>query len=273
MNVAELAKTGYVPVEYPDSLREAVHRSMRAWKDFCTLPLLEKSKLSGGDRVNDHGYMIRGDSKKADGKELFHLVEKTVPTLRAQVGAVNDRGAVRFIEEVDTLIGETLPLVINFAERVESEYKIQNFARDVRDSSGEWTFRFLHYFPGAPAFAHAHADRGGFTLHLHESAGGGQYMDMYSREWRDWPISETQTIIFPSMHLQQRSLGTLKALWHRVVPTEDTSQTGRFSMVAFIDFRNLFVFNKNAGIRMQDLPDGSTYDDTPDSFQRFFVLS
>jgi isopenicillin N synthase-like dioxygenase len=118
-------------------------------------------------------------------------------------------------------------------------------------------------------FAHAHADRGGFTLHLYESAGGGEYLG-FDKVWRPWPIGGEETIIFPSMVLQHRSKGRLKALCHRVVATEETSQHGRFSMVVFIDFHHSHRYS-DAVKRLQDFEPGFNYDLSFSEFDKLFA--
>jgi isopenicillin N synthase-like dioxygenase len=150
-------------------------------------------------------------------------------------------------------------------------WNLENFSRDVMDNKQNWKFRYLHYFPsesGAP-IAHPHADRGGFTLHLHESHPGAQYLD-FRGKWRPLPVSKNETIIFPSIMLQQRSKSRLKALCHQVLATPEAAREGRYSMVAFVDFLSDVRFNDRE-YRMQDLDPGFNYALSENEFSKYFV--
>ena len=269
MNVDTLKTLGFVPVAYPVPLRERVLAAMASWQGFCALPEPEKRKLSGGDRLKDFGYMFRNDAgATADRKELFHVVRTNMGEFRRMVREVSDPRAGEFIEAINALIEASAPLVVEFARGVEREFGLSGFADEVSGSQDNWTFRYLHYV-GGDMLANAHADRGGFTLHLHESHPGGEYFG-FDRAWHPWPVSDTQTIIFPSMALQHRSHNALKALWHRVLPTEETRTAGRYSMVGFIDFPHSFRYN-DAVKRLQDFPPGFNYDMPWDEFHSLFV--
>lgn len=271
MEVAKLKTDGFVTLQYPRTLRARVEDAMSAWNRFCALPYDEKAKLSGGDRIVDHGYMLRkDDGPKSDDKELFHLIKRNMPALRAQAATVDDPAAVGFVHAVDVLIDAVMPHVVEFARDVERVYDMPGFERDVRESSHEWTFRFLNYKPGRPIMAAEHVDRGGFTLHLYESAQGGEYYGM-DHAWHEWPVDHDQTIIFPSMNMQHRSKCGLKGLSHRVVANDETIRTGRQSMVAFIDFHHTHQFNKFGGKRMQDFGPGELYAMDFANFDSLFV--
>ncbi|MBP9756985.1 MAG: hypothetical protein KBD06_00105 [Candidatus Pacebacteria bacterium] len=271
MQVAKLRTDGFVTLQYPTQLRRQVEDAMVAWKRFCDLPYDEKAKLSGGDRIKDHGYMLRkDDGPKSDDKELFHLIKRNMPALLVQADTVQDRAAVRFVHAVDVLIDAVMPHVVQFARDCENEYDMPGFASDVAESGHEWTFRFLNYRPGRPIMAAEHVDRGGFTLHLYESAQGGQYFG-HDGSWHEWPVDHDHTIIFPSMNLQHRSQCKLKGLCHRVVANDETIRTGRQSMVAFIDFLHTHQFNKYGGKRMQDFGPGELANMDFKQFDQLFV--
>jgi len=271
MQVTTLVTDGYVTIPYPQSLRVRVHEAMQSWKNFCALPIEEKRKLSGGDRVSDFGYMRREDTgPRVDDKELFHVVKNEMSRLHTKVVTVSDQRAVRFIDAVETLRKESAPFIQEFAQAVEQEYQLNGLEEAVANSQHNWTFRYLHYFPGKrPSLANAHADRGGFTFHLWEDHVGGEYFD-FDREWHPWSVSETKTIIFPSMGLQYFSHCALKALWHRIVPNKITETTGRYSMVAFIDFNMSHRFDDNQ-YRMQNFEPGFNYNMPFRDFKKLFV--
>lgn len=269
MNVQTLDTDGYVTVRYPAPLRLRVSEAMTAWKRFCELPEHEKQKISGGDRIDDYGYMHRNDGgPRADKKELFHLLQRREQELLAQAETVIDRRAVEFVRAGDVLSHAIKPLIMDFAHSIQNVYEMPGFAADVLCSSHLWTFRFLHYF-GGEMLANAHADRLGFTLHLYESHGGGEYLGL-DRVWRPWPVNHEQTIIFPSIGLQHRSGCTLNALWHRVVPNEVTRTEGRYAMVAFIDFPQSREWDKYRH-RVQDFPPGFNYGMSYNDLDKLFT--
>lgn len=269
MDVRTLDTDGFVSFAYPRLLRDAVDNAMESWKEFCTLPIEQKRLLSGGDRINDFGYMKREDTgARADDKELFHALRSKYHLLLPKAERIGDQRATNFIGAVDALLVRMGPLVQNFAHKVERRYALAGFEDEVMRSQDFWTFRYLRYPKAQPILANPHGDRGGFTFHLGESEGGGEYFG-FDRQWRSWPVSEKRTIIFPSMGLQYRSKGKLKALWHRVLPTESTTNE-RYSMVAFVDFRDTHRFN-DARWNMKDFEPGFNYDCTFEDFSKLFV--
>ena len=269
MNVASLEEEGFVAVDYPETLRGKVEQAMRSWQGFCGLPDETKRLLSGGDRLKDFGYMRRTDAgPHADDKELFHVVSRNHTELRARCETIANPRATEFVDAVDALIGASAPLIQEFARDTERTYGLAGFEERVMTSQNNWTFRYLHYF-GGETLSNAHADRGGLTLHLYESDAGGEYFG-FDGAWHPWPVSDRRTIIFPSMVLQHLSQGRLKALWHRVVPTETTKANGRYAMVAFIDFTHDFRYD-DARKRLQDFPEGFNYAMEWSEFNGLFV--
>lgn len=269
MDVSTLKTDGFVSLTYPPQLRAPVHNAMQSWRTFCDLPQESKDILADGNRIHDFGYMRRNDTgDRSDNKELFHLVGRDLPLLYEKSEYIKDVRAIHFIRAIDSLLHATGPLIREFACKVEQQYNLHGFEQQVMKSQDNWTFRYLHYF-GGDILAHAHADRGGFTFHLQESAGGGEYLD-FGHVWRPWLVNEDQTIIFPGLGLQYRSEGVLKALYHRVQATPETTCKGRYSMVLFIDFKQDHRFNKEV-YRVQDLPEGFNYDMPFSEFAEFFV--
>jgi len=269
MDVTALETKGFVSVEYPLDLYLSVEKAMGAWEYFCELPKEEKVKLAGGDRLHDFGYMIREDEgPRADKKELFHVSMNDMSELYEKARCISDRRALRFIDYVETLILGSQVIVQEFARGIEGAYHLNGFEQEVMESKDRWNFRYIHYF-GGEVLAHAHADRGGFTLHLYESAAGGEYL-RFDRVWRPWPINRKRTIIFPSMGMQFRSTGKIKALWHRVRANPQTIQKGRFAMVAFIDFTMSHKYDDSKR-RLQDFEEGFNYDMPFAEFQKLFT--
>ncbi|MDP3645792.1 MAG: 2OG-Fe(II) oxygenase family protein [bacterium] len=271
MDVRTLQSRGFVAIPYPVAVRTSVQDAMQSWKNFCDLADEQKRKLCGGDRIVDFGYMRRNDKgPRADDKELFHVVGHNLTKLHALAAQVNDRRATAFIDANDVLVRETAPFIEGFARAVEKQYGLKGLEKAVAGARDNWTIRFLHYFPGSrPIFANAHADRGGYTFHCWEDQEGGEYLD-FDGIWKPWPVSDTQTIIFPSMGLNFYSAGKLKALWHRVIPNETTVAKGRYAMVMFIDFNMSHRFD-DSRFRMQDFEQGFNYSMPFDEFKKLFV--
>jgi hypothetical protein len=269
MQIETLDFSGFVSLKYPRPLRQAMESAMDSWKAFCTLPPEQKRLLSGGDRINDFGYMKREDSgPRADNKELFHALRSKYDGLLPKAELIGDKRATDFIKAVDVLLVRMGPLIQTFAQEVERRYKLAGFEEQVMRTQDHWTFRYLRYPKGGAVLANPHADRGGFTFHLGESEGGGEYYG-FDRKWHPWPVSEEETIIFPSMALQYRSEGALKALWHRVVPT-DSSANERFSMVAFVDFKGTHRFDDSRW-NMKDFDAGFNYNLPFVDFSQYFI--
>ena len=269
MDVRTLQKDGFVVVKYPATLREEVRAAMTSWAAFCQLPMDTKKTLSGGDRIRDFGYMLRADTgPNSESKEQFHVSRNQIEHLRHIALGIKKTSALIFIEAADRMLLGTSKIIQNFAAGVSQVYNLPGFEADVMSSVDRWTFRYLHYF-GGETLAFPHADRGGFTLHLYEDLEGGDYLG-FDGVWRAWPVTSTQTIIFPSMGLQLRSENRLKALWHRVRSTGESAKRGRFSMVAFIDFKQPYRYN-DAKKRMQDFPPGFNYQISKEEFESLFV--
>jgi hypothetical protein len=85
------------------------------------------------------------------------------------------------------------------------------------------------------------------------------------------PVDEKQTVIIPAVQLQLIAKGKLKALYHRVIATDQTAKVGRYSMVCFIPFQNTPMYNKKAYGSMQTHGVGFNYDQSHDEFRRLFL--
>lgn len=269
MDISTLTRDGFVSVAYPASLRPVVVNAMSSWQEFCTLPDEKKRLLSGGSRLRDLGYMRRQDQgQRADNKELFHAKLSTLDMLNERAKLLEDRRALKFMYATGELLVAVLPLIREFAAGAEERFGLRGFTKEVEQSQQHWTFRYLHYL-GGEMLAHPHADRGGFTFHMYEDAAGGEYLDA-DGAWQAWPVDHERTIIFPSMGLQYRSKGQMKALWHQVVPTPETRVKGRYSMVAFIDFAMGHRYDDTVK-RVQDLEPGFNYRIEREAFEALFI--
>ena len=271
-----LEKMGFVNIAYPQHLRAAVENAIVSWRVFCILPSEIKTQFAycNEGQPSGSGYELKEEKgSKRDLKENFQVNLGHYARLDAIAKKVNNPQALRFIHDAHQLIRLATPLIEQFAINLQETYGIEGLVADTLDNINYWILRYLHYFGDrhvGEEIAAPHADKCGFTLHLYESDAGLQYLDIHTREWRPMPVHAGQTAIIPSMQVQLRSNGQLRALYHRVVATERTAQIGRFSMVCFVDLTRTPVYNKSALGRMQDYQVGFNYDLAPTDFSKLF---
>jgi hypothetical protein len=207
-----------------------------------------------------------------DLKEDFHFTQHGSEWLTSTANKMSETSVEKFVESAKVLVPLICPMVLQFATEVEREYKLPGFAQEVLKGQDRWIIRFLHYFGGCVVgdeTATAHADKSGFTLSF-PSTPGLERLD-YSGGWHPMSVPEGQTLIHPSMQLQYRSKGELKALCHRVVATKTTAVTGRFSMVCFIPLVNTASYNKKGAGRLQEFAPGFNYTTPFTEFEKLFV--
>lgn len=270
--INELRDLGLLNVNYPDDLRESVERAIASWKTFCQLPREEKCAFSflEDNHGDGAGYELKEESgSRKDLKENFHVTLYQY----ARLSEIANKRTFPFLNDAKILLDRMEPLILEFAKIVEAEYGINGLLDEVQLSKPYWILRYLHYFGDQQEgceIAAPHADKGGFTLHLFESDGGLEYYCIKQRKWKAMPVEEKQTVIIPAIQLQLWSRGSLKALYHRVVATKKTARIGRFSMVCFIPFQNVPMYNKKAHGSMQIHNLGFNYDLSHKEFANFF---
>ncbi|MES3030853.1 MAG: 2OG-Fe(II) oxygenase family protein [Patescibacteria group bacterium] len=279
MNQTEsLKQTGLVNVQYPSSARVAVKKAVTSWKIFCGLPVEVKKSFiyEEGAILDGAGYELKEEKgSRRDLKENFHVTLAALSRLEEAGRSVSDPNARIFIDDAHNLVKFITPLIMDFAEKLERNFKLPRLADEVLRGREHWILRYLHYFGDRSVgeeIATAHADKSGFTLHLYESAPGLQFLEITgSGMWKEMPVSEGQTVIIPNMQLQYRTCGELKALCHRVVATEDTAKTGRYSVVCFIPFTSSPAYNKGGMGRLQEFSPGFNYTMAHGDFSQLFV--
>lgn len=274
LDIKELERSGHVYVSYKPDLRIAMEDAMQAWKAFCALPEEVKIRFpyEPDRKTSGNGYELK-KGNAYDLKENFHLRTVVREDLLKSARVVDDTVTPVFIEKALAVNELMVPLVREFAEAVEEGYQIPGFADDVMAKQSDWLLRFLHYFgdrkPGEE-IATPHNDKGGFTLHLYESDRGVERLT-YDGKWVDMPVSHQETVIIPGMGLQNRSRCQLKATCHRVVATEETAVTGRYSAVCFFNFRNARYFDKTKFGAQQEWAPGAFYDMPFEEFDKLFI--
>jgi isopenicillin N synthase-like dioxygenase len=272
--IENLETSGVVNMPYPPALRKAVERTMKAWKKVCELPEEVRTKFPYN---SEDGIGVGYELKKTHGstldiKEDFHFAQGSQDWLIKAGEVSGDEAIKEFVSSADGLVELMKPAVVSFAGNVERTFSVPGFSQEVAESSDQWVVRFLHYFGGAKEgeeIAKAHADKSGFTLHLYESHPGLQYLDK-GHDWKEMKISSGETAIIPGMRGQYRSQGRLKATFHRVVATEETAKTGRYSAVAFIHLKNTPAYDKARAGRLQEFEPGFNYEMPFEEFKKLF---
>ncbi|MCE5316620.1 MAG: hypothetical protein LLG04_04575 [Parachlamydia sp.] len=272
VSIDELRDLGFVNVDYPETLREAVEKAVTSWKGFCQLT--REDKLAFSFLEDSHGdgagYELKEEKgSKKDLKENFHV------TLfqHERLAAIANQRTFPFLNDAKTLLDCMEPLVLAFVREIEEEQGVKGLVDEVATSKPYWILRYLHYFGDQKEggeLAAPHTDKGGFTLHLYESDEGLECYCINTQHWMPMPVYENQTVIIPAMQLQLRSEGALKALYHRVIATEKTARDGRFSMVCFITMDNTPKYNKKAYGNTQTHEIGFNYSISHKDFARYF---
>lgn len=242
----ELKNQSLVSIEYPNNLRSSVEKAVHSWIDFCKLPNEEKLSFTflEDNHSDGSGYELKEEkASKKDLKENFHVTLFQY----SRLAEIANKRTFAFLNDAKNLLDHMEPLILEFSKMVEDECKIEGFVEEVKASKPHWILRYLHYFgdqPEGAEIAAPHVDKGGFTLHLYESDEGLEHYCLVDLEWKPMPVAKDQTVIIPAIQLQLKSEGQLKALYHRVVATDKTSKTGRFSMVCFVPLQRTPMYNK-----------------------------
>jgi isopenicillin N synthase-like dioxygenase len=273
--IRALQTQGRIDVPYSQILRKKAEEAAMVWRSFVALPDAEKNALGYTPGMHGGcGYELkRGEGVSRDLKENINMTLESLPHFRNIAHERESLALVRLLQSTEALLLAVDPLIYSYAGRMQEVFHLPGFRDEVMKGKDKWFLRFLHYMSGADPgtqTAEAHADKSGFTLHLHESDKGLEFLD-WRKNWQPMPVYPGKTVIIPGMQLQLRSNGSLKALWHRVVATETTAGTGRFSMVLFVPLVETPVFDKTRVGRMQDQVPGENYDIAPADFARLFA--
>ncbi len=272
-SIHNLKTEGYVALSYPKNLRASVEETVEAWKQFCALPAETKKNLPYSNAGAGVGYELKdGAGPKGDKKENLDVTLGGKEWLETNAKIIDNKVAFDFITKSTNLVSIMKPLIVGFAAEAERTFGIKDFKKEVEESENAFFVRFIHYFgdrkPGEET-ASAHTDQSGFTLHLYESHAG---LQCFTKEkiWIDMPVSRGETVIIPCMQLQLRSGGDLVATCHRVVASEETARTGRFSAVCFVQLKNTPKYDKETHGRLQEKEPGFNYHLSHDEFKKLF---
>lgn len=272
-HITNLKTKGFVALTYPENLRKAVEKTVESWKKFCDLPVKTKKGLPYSNNTAGVGYELKeGVGNKADRKENFDVTLGGEEWLRNNIRGIQDKTALEFVKNATALVGIMKPIILDFARQSEEAFNLKGLLDEVENGEDAFFVRFIHYFGDREVgdeTATAHADQSGFTLHLFESADGLQCLP-YNGEWIDMPVSAGETVIIPSMQMQLRSKGELKALCHRVIATPETAENGRYSAVCFVQLKNTPKYDKDTHGRLQEKTPGFNYNLSHEDFSKLF---
>jgi isopenicillin N synthase-like dioxygenase len=272
-SILDLKTKGFVTFYFPSDLRKAVNKTVISWKAFSALSTEIKKGLSYSNNADGVGYELKeGIGNKADKKENFDVTLAGQEWLRKNIEKIKNPIALDFLQDAISLVGIMKPLILDFAKSCQEKFHLENFADEVNQSEQQFFIRFIHYFGGCKEgdkIASAHVDQSGFTPHLFESTSGLQCLT-YDGKWIDMPVSAGETVIIPSMQMQLRSNGELKALCHRVVATAETARDGRYSAVCFVQLKNTPKYDKDTHGRLQEKDPGFNYQLSNKAFSKLF---
>lgn len=269
----ELKTNGFIILPYPEKLRTAINTLVPLWRDFCALPPTTKEGIPYSNSSAGIGYELKeGIGQRADKKENFDFTLAGQEWLQRSTVVKENSTVANFVQQVILSVAEIKPLVILFAQQLESTFHLKGLTEEVEKGEDAFFVRFIHYFGGRTAeeeIATAHADQSGFTLHLFESAPGFQCLSREGR-WLDVPMPADGAVVISGMQMQLRSRGELKALSHRVVATPETAQNGRYSAVCFVQLRNTPKYDKEKHGRLQEKKPGFNYSMSVAEFKGLF---
>jgi isopenicillin N synthase-like dioxygenase len=261
-SIENLETKGFVNVTNPVDLSRSVTAATERWQEFCGLSTDIKKSLPYSNSGTGVGYELKeGVGYKADRKENFDIALGGREWLENNISKIENPLVISFLNEALSLVEIMKPLVLDFAKQVEGEFSLDGFVDEVESSEDAFFVRFIHYFGDreiGEETATAHVDQSGFTLHLFESDPGLQCLT-FDEKWIDMPVSDGQTVIIPSMQLQLRSKGILRALCHRVIANENTAKHGRFSAVCFVQLKHTPKYDKERWGRLQERNPGFNY--------------
>jgi len=270
----DIHKHGFVAFTYPPALRAEVEQTIKLWKEFCALPYAVKKGLPYSNGADGVGYELKdGVGNKVDRKENFDAALSGQAWLNDNFDTISNSNALQFVMSATNLVKTMKPIILDFARKSEQAFGITGFADEVEFSEDAFFVRFIHYFGDRSVgdeTATAHVDQSGFTLHLFESAAGLQCLSYDKKAWIDMPVSSGETVIIPSMQMQLRSQGKVKALCHRVIATDETARAGRYSAVCFVQLKDTPKYDKNSHGRLQETEPGFNYDLPLEQFLKLF---
>ena len=270
--IEQLQNHRYVNIPYPEELRAHIEAADAAWKQFCTLEEETKLQLGFG---NQGGYELKSHDDHHDAKELLHFSLGAAPQFMSYAESLTPEAKtaiVTLVNESTQVIEKSRTIIEQFLTDIENHTGQDNLTAASLDAVDEWVIRFLHYFPvtkEVEATAAPHCDIGGFTLHLFQDYPGLEYYD--GETWHPVDLAEDRTSILPGMGMQHRTKSKIDATCHRVVPTKESQETGRYSAVLFCVWPDGGRWNKEEFGGMSNQAPGFNYNLPFSDLDAFFI--
>ena len=187
----------FADVPYPQTMCQLMKR-VTVWREFCQLRSEIKELFTFSEHQTlwqDPGYKRRRPDpiKRRDNKENFHCHSNYRNLLEGyQLTDLVNQNQV--LKKFYAFIDDLHPAVTQIIEIIGQDLakKIPGLPDELSRSKDLMVIRFCHYTPEEQdtILAGAHADRSGFTLHLHESTPGLQLFDLAGR-WINAPLTRT----------------------------------------------------------------------------------
>ena len=263
---------GFVTIPYPEHLRRSVVCLADAWREWCSLDIQTKEKTFPYTQGTGYEYQCTPGPTR-DIKEIFHYTGEAHSRLLRDSHGMHSKWAINLIASSAQVLDELFPEIVKYNRQMEKEFRIPGLVEEVEASKNSIFIRAIHYFGGRSAdyvIAAHHVDKSGQTEHLYEDIHGVEYLDQ-KRNWQSLTTEKGIMIAFPSMQMQLRSKGKMKALCHRVIANEDSAERGRFAIVAFTKLAKTPEYDKKRAGRLQDLPAGFNYDMPHEEFSKYFA--
>ncbi len=269
-----LRKLGYSKTQYPEDVRVAVQKVVKAWNEFCAQPREHKELIVFGKTGGYENKDRRITPESRDHKEDFHI------TLgyEFQEGFQATKADTELIKAGKGLLSIMRGSLVKTAEILTKETGV-DYVELATKHDEAWVLRLLHYYPGNMDSipAHDHCDKGGHTHHLYDSTPGFEYY--WEGEWRPLRFTEEEMVFFPGLLGQYYSYNNgesehLPASCHRVVSTTEIVDDGRVSLVLFNDYKKSTVTYDKAkwGPTQNVFPPGANYKMSFDEFSQYFKL-
>ena len=275
--VSDLRNCTSIGVPIDGTIRDRIVHATNSWKRFCGLPSDVKRYF---EYVSVNGMGIGYECKsRADGldpKEDFQCSLGAAPQLVSVAERAKEETAIDFVQAGLDLLASLRDPAVELAAAIGREYNLPLLADAMQRGRDHWTLRFLHYPPGhrsGEVIAEAHPDKSCFTAHLLESTSGLQRLTA-AGEWQELPLYHDEIAVFAGLRLQYCSQGAVKAVYHRVVSTEDSAREGRFSVVVFFHpDHSIPYWDKEKFGRTQGMTPGFNYTIPFGEFSQYFTAS
>lgn len=252
---------GVVSLEYPQEVKSIVQDTLESWREFLALSQDAKDILKASNHHDGVGYERKeGQGESRDTKENFDITIKGIASLEdAYKTKILPEAVKRLLLHSGILASAIRPMQLAYGDYIQSLIG-EGFSQTVAKGTSDVFIRLLSYppLPVDSILGEAHTDHSGFTIHLAETSGGCEALDM-GNIWQPLPIEKGNATAFGSMQTQLATRGVIKALCHRIVSTEKTSQKGRLAIVAFTPLKGVPTYDRKKHGRLQAKRPGFNY--------------